>query len=89
MSDYKSTIRPDIREALDRYASYGVPVGGFLTAVLSNDLMDAIGRADDYNRLTIAEICRYVCNELPTRCRGSREAVKKWIESKRQAEVEQ
>ena len=79
MIDYK-TIRPDIREALDRYASNGIPTGDFLRAVLSDDLMEAVCRADDDNILTIHSICGYICNELPAGCHGSPEAYKAWIE---------
>ena len=78
-------IRTDIRVSLDRYAKDRVPVGGFLTAVLANDLMEAACRADAYNRYTLYEICMYVYNEMPANCHGSREAVRKWIESTRGA----
>ena len=83
-------IRPDIRASLDRYAERGIPTGDFLRAVLSNDLMDAMGRADDYNRSTLYEICSYVYNELPGLCHGSPEYVNRWLEKHRQrAEHEQ
>jgi hypothetical protein len=75
-------IRHDIRSALDRYAKDGCPVGDFLQAVLANDLMDALGRADDYNRETIWDICGYVYNEMPSGCHGSRAAYRDWIANK-------
>jgi hypothetical protein len=77
MNEYDD-IRPDIRETLDAWASTGRPVGGFLEAVLTNDLFGAVGRADSYNIETIPAICSYVYNELPSTCWGSREKVAAW-----------
>ena len=68
-----------IKEAIDRYVAVGCPVGDFLTAVLSNDLMGALGRADEYNKVAIFDICSYVYNEIPSGSHGSRKAVKDWI----------
>jgi hypothetical protein len=71
--------------SLDRYGETGVPTGSFLQAVLSNDLMDAVGRADDTSLLNLHRICMHVYNELPSDCWGSREKVKAFIEKKREA----
>lgn len=64
-----------IKESLNRYAKDRIPPGGFLTAVLENDLMGAIGSADHINRQRLHEICKYVYNELPSSIWGSREKV--------------
>jgi hypothetical protein len=72
-------MRDNIREALDRYANTGCPVGGFLTAFLENNLMEAIGRADNENRRDLVEIAGYVYNEMPGNCHGSPEIVRDWI----------
>jgi len=79
MTSQYDKIRPDIRAALARYAREHSGVGGFLRAVLSNDLMEALGRADDENRAAIWEICLYVHNEMPSLCHGSPERYKEWI----------
>lgn len=71
-------IREDIKLALYNYAEKGWGLGGFLTAVVENDLFEAMGKADSYNRATIHQICSYVYNELPGECWGSPETVKKW-----------
>jgi hypothetical protein len=73
------SVRPDCLETLDRYVTHGIPTGGFLEAVLANDLMESFGHADMGNRLTLFEICSYVYNELPSGCHGSYEIVGKWI----------
>lgn len=73
-------FRDDIKASLDRWVSIGCPTGDFLKAVLCNDLMGAMGRADDDNRRDLFAICAYVYNELPGDCHGSPEIVKAWYE---------
>ena len=82
-------MKQNIKEAIDRYVSVGCPVGDFLTAVLSNDLMDALGRADNDNRDSIFDICSYIYNNIPASCHGSRKAVKDWIAHQGQAPQKQ
>ncbi len=72
-------IRPNIIQSLRDYADKGYPVGGFLTAALSNDLMGAVGRADRDNAATLHDICGYIYNEIPSPCHGSPEAVEEWL----------
>lgn len=66
-------------QGLQRYAQRHCPVGHFLTAVLSNDLMEAVGRADEGNRAALADICTYVFNYLPIGCWGSPAKVQAWL----------
>lgn len=73
-------IRQDIKQALDEYALYGHPLGGFLTAVVENDLMGAFGKADSYNRATLFQICQYLYNSMPADSHGSAEIVKRYRE---------
>lgn len=68
-------MRDDVKESLDRYVKQGIPPGGFLTAVLENNLFEAVGRADEYNLATLASICRYIYNDLPATCWGSPQRV--------------
>ena len=85
-------MRLEIKSALDRYARHGVPTGGFLRAVLANDLMESFGRADTENRGGMFEICSYVYNEIPGRCHGSYKIVDEWVErhrKKREKEADQ
>lgn len=72
-------IRADVLESLDMYAQHRIPTGGFLEAVLSNDLTGAAGRADMENRQSLVEICGYIRWELPSECHGSRAAVDRWL----------
>jgi hypothetical protein len=74
-------VRPDIKEALDEYAYHGRPLGQFLTYVVENNLMQALGHADSYNRATIFQICSYIYNDLPAGCHGSPERVERHLKS--------
>ena len=73
-----------IIESLERYAKHHIPTGDFLRAVLENDLMEAIGRADDINKYRLHAICNYMYNQMPISCWGSKETVKDWL-AKRKA----
>lgn len=70
------------KAALDRYVNDRILPGGFLTAVLTNDLFGAVGYADSTNLAALPDIVRYVYNELPSGCWGSRDVMWKWINEK-------
>lgn len=72
-------MKPETKEGIDRYVQYGIRPGGFLTAVLENNLMGAMERADSENRIDLFEICRYIYNHCPILCHGSPEIVNEWI----------
>lgn len=74
-----ANVKYDVVESLCAYAQEHRPVGGFLEAVLSNDLFDACGRADAQNKAALTDIVSYVWNELPGHCWGSREKYAAWI----------
>lgn len=69
-----------IKESLDAYVYEHRPTGGFLQAVLENDLFGAVARADFVNRGLIPDIVAYIYTELPSICWGSPKAVKDWLE---------
>ncbi len=72
-------MKPETKESLDRYARDRIPTGGFLRAVLANDLMEAMGRADESNRDDLFQICEYVYNDMPSNCHGSYGTVDTWL----------
>lgn len=80
-------VRPNTLNAIDRYVTDGIPTGSFLEAVLCNDLMEAMGRADMGNRLALFEICDYIYNETPAACHGSGERVQYWLKLKQEERV--
>lgn len=78
---HRGTVLPEnLRESLDRYARYGVPTGGFLRAVLENDLHTAIARADMVSLYALPAIACYVYNCLPATCHGDAEKVQAHID---------
>lgn len=68
-----------IKESLERYVNFKIKPGGFLTAVLENDLKEAFARADHINRYRMFEIVSYCYNEIPANCWGSKKAVNDWL----------
>jgi hypothetical protein len=66
-------------EGLVEFVAAGRPTGSFLEAVISNDLFDALGRADHVNRTRIFEIASWLFNHAPRASYGSREAYQQWI----------
>lgn len=51
---------------------------GFLYAVLTNDLNEAVFRADTESSETLAAIVKFVWHEMPAGCHGSKEHVARW-----------
>jgi hypothetical protein len=73
------TVSTRMIDAIDDYIANKREHGGFLTAVLRNDLVEAVGRADDQNLHIIPAIVAYLYNEAPSRCWGSPERVDAWL----------
>jgi hypothetical protein len=70
---------PNSQGGLERYYKDHIEPGGFLRAVLENDLFEAFGRADEENRVGLFYLCSWIYNNLPSASYGSREAVKLWL----------
>ena len=68
-----------MRDGMRLYIERGIAPGSFLRAVLSNDLMGAMGRADDVNLKALPAYGRFLYNEAPSLCFGSPEKVADWI----------
>jgi hypothetical protein len=79
---YQYQIPPAVWEGLQMYLSSGVPTGGFLKAVITNNLTEAIGRADEYSLAALPVIVQYLYNEAPYGSWGSPERYTRWIETK-------
>jgi hypothetical protein len=84
-ANYTDLIPGITLDGLRNWILYGVEPGGFLTAVLRNDLFDAVGRADISNGESIKYICRFIWNEAPRGCWGSKEKMRAWAEAKQEA----
>jgi len=77
MRDYGAPI--DVIESLQRYVNNKIPTGGFLHALLANDLRETFARADGVNITKIFQIVCYCWNEIPAVCWGSYEKVDEWL----------
>lgn len=77
-----------VRQSLWLYIYYRINTGGFLKAVLSNDLMQTMTRADQHNRQNIYEICQFLYNHLPARCFGSPEKYREWLDVRRHINID-
>lgn len=74
----KSLVPSHMWHGVEGYFLHGCQPGGFLTALLSNDLMGAVGKADDTNADAIREWCQFLYNYAPSGSYGSPEAVESW-----------
>ena len=68
------------KAVIDRYVRDHCPTGGFLYAVLTNDLFEAVARADEYNRECLSDICEYIQTHIPSIAWGNPEKVRQWLE---------
>lgn len=82
MFNYETFPTRYMVDSLKMYFEHRIGPGSFMTAVLSNDLGGACGRADDNNRRVIYEIVAWLYNEAPSSSWGSPEKVAAWLKPK-------
>lgn len=75
----KYGIPDHMHYALILYIDKRIKPGSFLLAVLSNDLADAVGRADDTNIYCLRNYVRFLKWEVPYNSWGSPTAVQDWL----------
>tara|TARA_R110000751_G_scaffold71196_9_gene144025 strand:- start:224 stop:529 length:306 start_codon:yes stop_codon:yes gene_type:complete len=78
VSHYQDKVPSHLLNALVHWGKQEYITGDFLGAVLSNDLMEAIGRADNSSMASLKHIAMFINNELPRDCHGSKETVAEW-----------
>ena len=78
-------IPPQTKASIERYVAAHKPTGGFVHAVLSNDLSGAFRRADEENLANLYDIVDYCHWEIPGNCWGSPEKVAAWLAQKKEA----
>ena len=86
-TDY-SAIPERIMSNLLYYVKGEEAPGGFLYAVLSNNLFSAFSRADAEMKPLIGLLIQYIHWEVPGCCHGSPEHVKAWMEKTRKEREE-
>jgi len=65
--------------AVERYMVNRIPGGSFLTALFSNDLIEAFARADCENGENMRRYAQFLHNYAPRGSYGSPEAVRSWL----------
>ena len=85
IENYESRARargiPDhLISGLANYVVNGRPTGGFLRAVISNDLVEAMGRGTVDSIGAIRDIIIFFANCTPNGCYGSPAIYKAWVE---------
>ena len=81
-SDEALNLGQVVFESLTRYIEDGIETGGFLRAVLENDLAGAINRASDaliIRGVVLTDLVNLLQGWAPSNCWGSREAVAAWL----------
>lgn len=79
-TDYSKVPVEYMADGVRRYIEDGVPPGGFLSALFSNDLKLSFGRADDNNIAAMRQWVNFVYWEMPRESQGSPALVKAWID---------
>ena len=72
-------IPAHMQEAIRRYVLQGLRPGDFLTAVITNNLREAVGRADAENLPLLKTYVQWFYNVAPGSCSGSPEIMREWM----------
>jgi hypothetical protein len=72
-------VPEQLHEGLTEYVAARRPVGSFLTAVLSNDLVAACTRADELCAPSIHRVVGFLINYVTAECWGSTARVTAWL----------
>jgi len=83
----RSGVPQHLRDGLVRYVADGILPGGFLQAVLANDLKWAVHRADPRSLATLPLLVWFLTDHAPSNAWGSREKVLAWTTTPDQLEV--
>lgn len=86
MLDY-SLLPAHMQDGMRRYIEQRIPPGSFMEAVLANDFVAAVGKADAINSHRLNDYAMFLYNELPGRGYpnspwGSYDAVRNWLNPK-------
>ena len=82
--DIIDTYSPEVevvewQEVLLGYLEDGTDPGGFLTAILENNLTESVIRADVHNLILIPKIVHWLLTQAPRESWGSAEKVEAWV----------
>jgi hypothetical protein len=71
-------------DGIERYIERHAEPGGFLIALLTNDLRRACERADDTNGRHLLEWVKWLYNYAPSGCWGSPERFEAWLKERKE-----
>ena len=77
-----------LRAGVQRYVEEGYVPGDFLFAVITNNLMMAVGRADSDMIKVLPEIVSWFYSYPPSPCWGSEKALGSWVKKHKDGEIE-
>lgn len=80
----ETDLPPGIEEALQRYIDHALNPGGFLSAILRNNLSLAVFTASRDMRGRIGDIVFWLWENAPHACWGSEESIERWTEQNRE-----
>jgi len=69
---------PYMADGVELYLRRGIATGGFMQALLRNDLMESFAQADDNNRHLMFRWAEWLYNHCPRAAAGSAEKDEKW-----------
>lgn len=75
-------IPEHMQQALRRYVLEGIAPGDFLTAVICNDLRNAVNRADAHNYPLLRTYVLWLHNVPPGSCWGSPANMEEWMRAR-------
>jgi hypothetical protein len=71
---------PDhLQGGISRYLREGIAPGHFLTAVITNNLVEAVSRADPTSLRALPDIVKFFYNYTPSGCWGTQEKMVAWM----------
>ena len=84
--NFDDKIPPHTQPGLELYLEERIEPGGFLRAVLENNLREAMGRADQINRYALFDIVSWLFTNAPSASWGSPEKVATWLAGRKKDE---
>ena len=77
-----------MKETIDNYINHGLDGGGFVRAVITNDLLGAISTGDSESIRDLKEITSYCFNRIPAKYYGSVDAYHRRLEEREEQREE-
>ncbi|MBA7539996.1 hypothetical protein ES705_32285 [subsurface metagenome] len=81
IESYKELPR-SLQYGVQAYIELGQIPGDFLCAVIENNLVGAIRRADSGNQVALPKIVGWIYNEAPSQCWGSHDKLVDWVKER-------